>query len=163
MSIRLALPDDFGLIQLIAHKTWPQTYGEILSGAQLTYMLEKMYSIAALEKNYADGVRFFLLEEAGTALGFAAVEHNYKTAGRSHLHKIYVLPDAQGKNVGRLLMNHLLHDAGQFGANQITLNVNRHNKALHFYNKLGFEISETVDINIGNGYLMEDYVLKKLL
>ena len=43
------------------------------------------------------------------------------------------------------------------------LNVNRYNKATDFYIKLGFEISYEEDIDIGNGFLMEDYVMKKRL
>ena len=45
----------------------------------------------------------------------------------------------------------------------IELNVNRFNKAIYFYQKNQFEIVEEVDIEIGNGYLMEDYVMKRNL
>ena len=42
------------------------------------------------------------------------------------------------------------------------LNVNKYNNALHFYLKQGFfKIREEV-IDIGNGYVMDDYVMEKM-
>jgi hypothetical protein len=38
--------------------------------------------------------------------------------------------------------------------------VNRYNKAKDFYEKAGFKIIETVDIEIGNGFYMNDYVME---
>jgi ribosomal protein S18 acetylase RimI-like enzyme len=40
------------------------------------------------------------------------------------------------------------------------VNVNRHNKALHFYEKYGFKIIREEDIDIGEGYFMNDYVME---
>ncbi|NUY79750.1 GNAT family N-acetyltransferase [Flavobacterium sp. MAH-1] len=163
MTIKPAFSDEFNIIQSIAARTWPITYGEILSPEQLAYMLEMMYSVEALDRNDKDGVRFILAEEKGEYYGFGGFEHHYKGENRTHIHKIYVLPEAQGKNVGKLLMHEMERQAIESGSRSVTLNVNRHNKAQHFYSKLGYEIAETVDISIGNGYLMEDYVMRKRL
>jgi ribosomal protein S18 acetylase RimI-like enzyme len=38
--------------------------------------------------------------------------------------------------------------------------VNRHNRALHFYEKQGFKIIREEDIDIGSGYFMNDYVME---
>ena len=45
----------------------------------------------------------------------------------------------------------------------LTLNVNRFNKAIDFYLKNGFKIIKEENIEIGNGFLMEDYVMEKIL
>ena len=45
----------------------------------------------------------------------------------------------------------------------VILNVNRFNKALSFYERMGFKVIDEVNIEIGNGYLMEDYVMEKQL
>jgi len=163
MHVKPALPNEFNVIQSIAARTWPETYGEILSEDQLGYMLDMMYSVEALNRNYDDGVLFVLAGEDGDYLGFAGFEHDYRTKGRTHIHKIYVLPEAQGKKVGRMLMNHIENSAVGNGSESITLNVNRSNSARFFYEKSGFSIVESVDIGIGNGYLMEDYVMRKPL
>ena len=46
------------------------------------------------------------------------------------------------------------------GRDRFTLNVNRYNKALYFYEKHGFTIAQEVDIEIGEGYFMNDYIMK---
>ena len=45
----------------------------------------------------------------------------------------------------------------------VILNVNRFNKALSFYERMGFKVIDEVNIEIGNGYLMEDYVMEKTI
>ncbi|WP_223845485.1 GNAT family N-acetyltransferase [Flavobacterium selenitireducens] len=163
MVIKKAFANELNVIRSIAHRTWPVTYSGILSKEQLAYMLDMMYSVEALNQNLDDGVHFIVAEENGEYFGFGGLEHRYKNENRTHIHKIYVLPEAQGRNIGRLLMESMQRAAIDSGSEQITLNVNRNNKALHFYERLGFEILETVDIAIGNGYLMEDYVMGKRL
>ncbi len=76
------------------------------------------------------------------------------------LHKLYVLPNQQGKGTGKLLIDFIIDEIKQAGATILELNVNRHNKALHFYNKIGFTIAREQDIDIGNGYFMNDYVME---
>jgi ribosomal protein S18 acetylase RimI-like enzyme len=160
MTLSIALPSQFNSIRDIAQRTWPDAYSEIITTAQLDYMLEMMYSIEALERNLAAGHQFVLAQEDGKYLGFTAYEHGYKGENRTHIHKIYVLPEAQGKSVGRRLMQFVQKSAAENGSGKVTLNVNRKNKAQFFYRKLGFDIAETVDIEIGEGYLMEDYVMQ---
>lgn len=70
-----------------------------------------------------------------------------------------MLPDAQGKGVGRKLIEKAVEIAQEKGIENVILNVNRFNKAVSFYQKLGFKISSEVNIDIGKGYLMEDYIM----
>ena len=151
---------DFPAIQDIAYKTWPATYGHILSAGQLEYMLDMMYSMASLQKSAAKGHQFLLLKEDNTALGFASYELNY-TSGTTKLHKLYVLPETQGRGAGRLLISKIENAAKSNGNDKIVLNVNRYNNAANFYLKNGFTKAGEEDINIGNGYLMEDFIMEK--
>ena len=47
------------------------------------------------------------------------------------------------------------------GATKLQLQVNRDNKAKYFYEKLGFEVVRTQVFDIGQGYVMDDYVMEK--
>jgi diamine N-acetyltransferase len=152
---------DLKTITEIAHKTWPLTYGEILSPAQLTYMLDAFYSDAALRTNIENGHEFLLAEEADTALGFTSFEHQYQNTASTKIHKIYILPETQGKGIGKLLIDAIEQLAVTNESKSLLLNVNRFNKALTFYQKLGFKIIEEIDIELEFGYLMEDYVMEK--
>ena len=48
------------------------------------------------------------------------------------------------------------------GKHTLDLNVNRHNKAKSFYEKMGFTIAYEEDIPIGD-YWMNDFVMRKEL
>lgn len=163
MTIKDAFPNEFNVIRDIAQRTWPATYGHVLSAAQLDYMLQKGYSDEMLTSDYNQGTCFLLVEEGARFLAFAAFRHDFMEEGRTHIQKIYVLPEAQGKDIGRMLMRDMEKRATEEGARKMTLNVNRSNKARNFYARLGYAIVETIDIPIGNGYLMEDFVMEKKL
>ena len=46
------------------------------------------------------------------------------------------------------------------GVEQIELNVNKYNSAVQFYEKLGFFRAKEMVLDIGNGYVMDDYVMQ---
>lgn len=153
----------FSIIQSIARDTWPHTFGAILSPQQIEYMLNWMYSIPSIEDQVRRGHVFLLATDGKQYYGYASYEVGYKGSAKVKVHKIYILPSAQGKGVGRLLMDAIAEAGKQHHATHLALNVNRENTAIKFYERYGFEIVASEDIDIGNGYLMEDYVMEKKL
>ncbi|MGN6531864.1 MAG: GNAT family N-acetyltransferase [Ginsengibacter sp.] len=159
-EIRNAQIDDLETIRELAYKIWPSVYQEILGKAQLDYMLDKIYSLSALE--YQFNVlkhRFIMVIEDDIPIGFASFSA-HDDLKVYHLNKIYVLPDEQGKNVGKQILYYVISEIKAAGATSLQLNVNRYNKALHFYEKQRFRIIREEDIDIGNGYFMNDYVME---
>lgn len=150
-------------IKAIAELTWPDTFKEILSNEQITYMLNWMYSLEILESQIEKGHSFYVFIENGKDLGFVGIELNHPFFGNTKIHKIYILPDAQGKGVGAKLIEKVVQIAKFNNSKSLTLNVNRFNKAIDFYLKKEFKIIKSEDIDIGNGFLMEDYVMEKVL
>lgn len=157
--IRDAVIEDIPIIRQLANDIWPDTYGAILSEAQLAYMLEMIYSSRALESQMREGHRFLVLEEEGVPKGFADFGP-IDPPGTFKLHKIYVLPASQGKGWGRMLLAKVIELVGILEASALQLNVNRYNKARHFYEKLGFRVVREDDIDIGQGYFMNDYIMQ---
>jgi GNAT superfamily N-acetyltransferase len=104
-----------------------------------------------------------LAKEENEVLGFASYEHNYDQKQQTRIHKIYILPQTQGKGIGKFLIDAVENLATENNSLALSLNVNRFNKALTFYQKIGFEIVAQVDIELEHGYLMEDYVMEKTL
>lgn len=152
------------VIQDIAYKTWPSTFGDILSTQQIDYMLNMMYSDKSLQAQLTDLKHCFLLAaENEMHLGFLSYETAYKGKAQTKIHKIYILPEAQGLGVGKKLMEAVEIAAMNKGDQQLVLNVNKHNAAEKFYQRLGFEIMGTEDIDIGSGFLMEDKIMAKRL
>jgi ribosomal protein S18 acetylase RimI-like enzyme len=162
ITITPATANDYKTIQNIAHQTWPIAYGEILSKVQLDYMLDAFYNEDALKDSVENNGHYFILAKEGEeTLGFASYEHHYNQKQQTKIHKIYILPETQGKGIGKKLIDFVESVAKENDSNALSLNVNRFNKALHFYQKLGFEIVEEVNIELDHGYLMEDYVMEK--
>ncbi len=122
-----------------------------------------MYSKNAYTEQIAvNGHHYIMVKEGEEYLGFASYELNYHYE-TTKIHKIYVLPDTQGKGIGRLMLTKIADIAKRNGNTVLSLNVNRYNKAVGFYEKTGFIKAGTEDINIGNGYLMEDYIMEMKL
>lgn len=163
ITITEATTADIPIIQEIAHKTWPNTYGEILSKAQLDYMMKLMYSDESLSQQIKKKHQFFIASEGIHNLGFMSIEHNYLDTNTTRLHKLYMIPESQGKGIGKLLIAKIVALANENQSDKISLNVNKFNKAFTFYQKMGFEVIAEEDIEIGNGYLMEDYKMEKKL
>lgn len=162
ITITEAAASDIPTIQQIAYQTWPDTYGKILSRVQLNYMLDSFYSEETLRDNMVNKNHHFLLaKESDIALGFASYEHYYNQRKVTRIHKIYILPQTQGKGIGKLLLDKIEALAKENDSATLSLNVNRMNKALTFYQKIGFKIVADEDIEIGHGYLMEDFVMEK--
>ena len=164
ITISEATAEDFPIIQKVAYETWPITYGNILSKEQLDYMLEKFYSEKALRKDVIEkSHRFLLIKEENETLGFASYEHQHQKNQLTRLHKLYVIPTAQGKGVGKLLLAEVERLAKENQSKTVSLNVNRFNNAYDFYLKNSYKKTQEIDISIGQGFLMEDYVMEKKL
>ncbi len=164
ITISEAVSSDIKTIQEIAYKTWPITYGEILSETQLKYMLDLFYSEEALTAQFDEKEQlFYVIIEEESALGFIGIEHNYQNENKTKIHKIYILPETQGKGIGKTAIEAIEKLALENNATSVLLNVNRFNKALNFYEKIGFKIIDEVNIELDHGYLMEDYVMEKKL
>jgi ribosomal protein S18 acetylase RimI-like enzyme len=127
-------------------------------------MLEWMYSIPSLSRQILEKNHVFLLAKIQEEyLGYASYELNYKNSKGTKIHKIYILPAAQGKGVGKALMEKIIDIATQASNHILSLNVNRNNPAVNFYQKIGFQVVGKEDIDIGNGFLMEDFVMEKIV
>lgn len=181
--ILTASPAEYGAIRKIAHATWPDTFGGILTQAQIDYMLGMMYSQEALVEQAAKGHVFLLLLEAQSGeqaavsdaaylpaqkttnfrpVGYASYEVDY-LPGTTKLHKLYVLPSCQGKGYGKALMQEVGRVANQVGQKKLRLDVNYQNKAIDVYEHLGFVKLERFNTDIGNGFLMEDWRMERPL
>ena len=96
-SIKAVTFKDLHIIQYLAHKIWPDAYGDILSPDQLKYMLDKMNSVASLQNQLIELKHTFILVlNENIPVGFASFSPKEKNSSVFRLHKIYVLPQQQG-------------------------------------------------------------------
>jgi ribosomal protein S18 acetylase RimI-like enzyme len=160
MNIVVATKEQLAIVKNLAYKIWPNAYETILSKAQLDYMLEMIYSIDSLEKQFDNGHIFLLIEDNQNFIGFASYELNCNNSNKTKLQKLYVLPEIQGKGIGKQVIDYIKDKVVLSNNLALFLNVNKFNKAKDFYQKYGFQIVKEEVIDIGNNYIMDDYVME---
>ena len=160
ITIRNATINDIELIRELTFKVWPQTYSSIISKEQIDYMLEMMYSNKSLALQMAEGSQFIIVQDTKRPVGFAS----YKPVAINiyKLDKIYILQTQQGKGIGKFVIDYILQQIKDRGAESLQLQVNRNNiNAKSFYEKIGFTVIQEADFEIGNGYFMNDFIMEK--
>jgi GNAT superfamily N-acetyltransferase len=160
-TIRVASTSDLSVIQAIATAAYHDTYVSIIGLEQVDFMLRKFYNLDALSEQIEQGHVFIIATEAGEDIGFASYNKIEEAPGVFKLQKLYLLPEKQGSGLGRFLVEKVISKAREAGGDKLILNVNRYNKSLGFYEKLGFVITEKVDIPIGEHFFMNDYVMER--
>jgi GNAT superfamily N-acetyltransferase len=162
-SIRIATLNDVETIRQIADKTWWEAYSAILENQQIAFMLADIYSVEKITVQVESNTQTYLiLEEEMRPVAFAAYSPREEAPDIYKLHKLYCLPETQGKGYGKILINAVEQKTLEAGKTTLELNVNRHNKAKNFYEKMGFAVAYEEDIPIGM-YWMNDYVMRKKL
>lgn len=164
VTISPAQVADVAIVAELAHRIWHRHYPGIISVGQIEYMLARGYASPALAKFLDDeGSGLVVARQDGAPVGFAAWQRTDRPA-TSKLDKLYVLQELHRRGVGRLLVAHVEREARADGATTLVLNVNKDNAgAIAAYRRLGFSVREEVVVDIGNGYVMDDYVMAKAL
>jgi len=160
ITIRTASVEDIPAIRAIVDEVWPLTYAGIISGAQIDYMLHMMYSESSLYKQFAEGCEFILAEDNGGPVGFASYQSlNGKTY---KLHKLYLLSALHGNGIGKKLLDEVCDRVKKNGADELELQVNKSNgNAKDFYTRNNFRVKRELILEIGNGFVMDDYVMSR--
>ncbi len=162
-TILPAGPEHLAAIAALAEVVWRAHYPGIISPAQIDYMLGRLYDLHVMRQDLADGIRYDRLLVGEELTGFAA----YGSVGGGQemkLHKLYVHPAWQHRGLGGRLLRHVEQTARQRRFRVLILAVNKVNhQAIPAYRKNGFVIREAVIVDIGGGFVMDDYVLEKAL
>jgi RimJ/RimL family protein N-acetyltransferase len=161
LSLVRVSPDEIPRLQEIAQSVWRAYYPRILSARQIEYMLEMMYSTAALQDDFQSGVIYTWIRLSERNLGFIGCEPS-RTAQCLRLHKLYLLPEAHGQGYGQAALQWVVDLAKSLGLPAVELNVNKRNEqAIKAYERAGFRTVTSVVKHIGGGYVMDDFVMRR--
>lgn len=152
--------DDLRIISSMGFSIWNEAYSGIISPDQIFYMLKKYQSFEAI-KEQIDEYRYtyLMLREGGTPVGYCGFAPDDKGL---FLSKLYILDGFRRKGYSAKVFDHLDEVAKEKGLDRIYLTVNRDNShAIDVYRHEGFEIAGEQDVPIGEGFVMNDYIMER--
>ncbi len=154
-------PDDVDAVSELASRIWRKHYvPEIVTAEQIEFMLPRVASREVFAAQLADKTRnLWLLNCDGMLTGYMAVEN--RTGNICFIDKLYIDNHLQRAGLGFALLAHCINT---LKPKQLMLRVNRKNlKAINFYFKHGFTIDALDALDIGDGFIMDDFIMKRTL
>lgn len=161
--ILAAGPEHLPEIAALAAVVWRAHYPGIISPEQIDYMLARMYDLEVMRRELARSISYDRLLVDEKLVGFAS---SGPVAGPQEvkLHKLYLHPEWQRRGLGSLLLKHVEQTAREGHYEMLSLSVNKANHpAIAAYRKNGYIIRATVVVEIGGGFVMDDYIMEKYL
>jgi len=148
-------------VQNLAREIWEEHYIKILSQEQINYMLDLFYSTNKIQSEIEEGISWEMLLDEDKPIGYLVCKIESE---KLYISKIYLKAETRGKGLGKFLLNRAIELAKQNDKTSIYLNVNKYNTdSISFYERNGFmKIDEGV-FDIGNGYVMDDFILELIL
>jgi GNAT superfamily N-acetyltransferase len=145
----------------VANRAWHAHYPGIITVEQIDYMLQLWYNRGVITHEMEDqGIIWLTIMDDATMIGFLSM--GPYDADTVKLHKLYLLPEYHGKGIGSLALSRAEQVAREMEARRIVLNVNKRNhKAIRAYEHSGWQITAELVNDIGNGFIMDDFVMSK--
>ncbi len=145
-------------VTAVAEEIWHEHFIPIIGEEQVDYMLEKFLSPEALAKQINSGHQYYLFSYEYTFAGFAGV---HKEDGKLFLSKLYVHKDFRGQGIASYMFQQFIAMCKKNNLEKIWLTCNRHNTdTLAIYEHWGFKTVREEATDIGNGFVMDDYIME---
>lgn len=143
-------------LALLAERLWHSAYDDLLGKTQVNYMVDLLQSAPALREQIAHGYTYYFIRGGGQTIGFCGVQMQ---GAKLFLSKLYLSDEFRGRGVGQLALGQVAAIARDRGAKSVYLTVNKGNlRAVRAYEKFGFVRTEEQVSDIGNGFVMDDFV-----
>ena len=161
MIVKVSERDALRKIENLATVTWHEHYGKLLTYGQIEYMLKKFLTVDAMARQMEhDNYTYYLITDDSTSapIGFMALQ---ESPGSLFLSKIYLLKEFRGKGYGSQGFDFANKIAEEKGVEKVWLTVNKHNTGSYeIYLKRGYKVVKEEVTDIGEGYVMDDYIME---
>ena len=147
-------------ISVLADTIWHECYSSVLPQGQIDYMLRTYHSTDAMLREMSEGYDFFVVTDGGKDAGYYSV---HDEGDRLYISKVYLLRECRGRGLGKRIFEDIDEYARSHNLNEEYLRVNKGNPTVGIYKRAGFSVSDTITSDIGQGYVMDDYIMTKRL
>ncbi|MGN0596472.1 MAG: GNAT family N-acetyltransferase [Ruminiclostridium sp.] len=145
----------------MTNEIWHEYFPCILSDEQIDYMVDKFQSERAITAQISDGYEYYFICKDGMPCGYMGL---HCEAEKMFLSKLYLKKEMRGLGIAGKAFNFIFTLTKKYGKGSVYLTVNKHNQhSIDVYKHKGFEIMDSVVTDIGNGYVMDDYIFQKNL
>ena len=150
---------DLKEVAILAEKIWHEFFPGIISEVQIDYMVEHFQSFDAMQEQVKhQQYHYHKVYEGDELIGYIGLQNQ---PDRLFLSKLYLKDSARGKHYATEMFEYVKKQAEKYCYPSIYLTCNKHNKhSLDVYEKFGFQWIDSVQTDIGNGFIMDDYILE---
>lgn len=153
-------PEQIIVVAALAREIWDECYVPIIGRAQVDYMVAKFQSAPVIAAQIGDGCEYFIVQREGVSIGYCAVAEK-RDESALFISKFYLRGSERGAGTGRACMEFIEQLARQRGLSLLWLTVNKGNPSVNAYKHLGFTIAADLVMDIGGGFVMDDYRMEK--
>lgn len=146
-------------VEDIAREIWIEHYSPIVGIDQVNYMLHKFQSKEAMKQQITDGYQYSVVWLDKELVGYYSV---LPKENELFLSKIYLTKGQRGRGIFSIMLAQIVETAKTLNKQCISLTVNKYNaNSIEVYKFKGFKVTREAVFDIGNNYVMDDYVLQK--
>ncbi|MFP4192908.1 MAG: GNAT family N-acetyltransferase [Candidatus Hydrogenedentota bacterium] len=154
-------PEEIAAVAALAHEIWNEHFPPIIGQAQVDYMLDKFQSAPAITRQIAEGYEYYLVNLEGHPAGYLALVPSVEE-GAVQLSKLYLKSEHRGSGLGKAMVDFAERRCVELGVPTLWLTVNQHNAGpIAFYERRGFRRDGELVLDIGGGFVMQDYKMVK--
>ncbi len=148
--------NDIPLLEELASVVWHEAYLTLLGKEQVEYMVASFQSKEAFKKQLDSGYHYCFIEYEREIVGYVGFCFE---EDKLFLSKLYLKKEYHGRGIATYVLNELVNTARLNGLTSMYLTVNKGNaRAIRAYEKFGFTQTDSIVTDIGEGYVMDDYV-----
>ncbi len=155
---KVEIQDIKSLTQL-ASEIWHEYWTVILTPEQIDYMIENFQSESAIKNQYDnENYTYYFIQENEENIGYFGISEK---KDYMFLSKLYIKSTHRRRGIGAKAFEKIKQIAKEKSYKSIQLTVNKYNKnTIAAYEKWGFKTIDSVVTDIGEGFVMDDYIME---
>jgi GNAT superfamily N-acetyltransferase len=156
--LRVITSEQIAATAKLANEIWREHYTPIIGAEQVDYMIAKYQSPNAIRTQIdQNDLVYYLLYVGRQPAGYFAIQVR---SDEVFLSKLYVSKTYRKQGLAAKAIAFIKSVAADNCLRRISLTINKNNRAsLSAYERLGFKSEKAVVTDIGNGFVMDDYIL----
>ncbi|NOV04348.1 GNAT family N-acetyltransferase [Paenibacillus planticolens] len=152
--------EEIAEVARLAADIWREYYVSLITLEQIDYMIGKFQAVPAISDQIDhQGYEYYLIQHDGSSVGYMSAKEE---EGKLFLSKFYIGKEHRGRNYASQALAFLEQLCKDRNLSHIWLTVNRHNESsIAIYEKKGFRTVREQIADIGNGFVMDDFIMEK--